>query len=74
MSMSKGITVSELLYACGKEVAKGNGNKIVMISSDNEGNEYHTLWYTFLDNTVKIKKMQGLFHENRNPDEVVILG
>lgn len=44
----KPITVKDLMYACVREVDKGNGNKVIMISDDDEGNGYHYLWYEFL--------------------------
>ena len=43
----KPITVKDLMYECVKQVDKGNGNKVIMISSDDEGNSYHYLWYAF---------------------------
>lgn len=43
----KPITVKDLMHACVREVDKGNGNKVIMISDDDEGNGYHYLWYAF---------------------------
>lgn len=45
----KPLTVKDLMYACVKEVDKGNGNKVIMISDDDEGNRYHYLWYDFIE-------------------------
>lgn len=72
--MNKGITVNQLLNACKKEVENGNGEKIVMISSDDEGNAYHTLWYSFLSETSDVRKLQNLFHDKQRAEDVVILG
>ena len=47
----KALTINDLLKECQKQVRLGNGNKTIMISSDDEGNNYHYLWYSFL--TVK---------------------
>ena len=47
--MNKPITVNQLLELCKKEIIKGNGNKFIMISQDDEGNGYHYLWYPFSD-------------------------
>ena len=47
--MNNPLTVKELLIECKKEIAKGNGNKVIMISSDDEGNTYHYLWYSFTE-------------------------
>ena len=44
-----GITVKELYESCKTQVEKGNGNKLILISSDDEGNDFHTLYYLFQD-------------------------
>lgn len=43
----KPITVKELKEACDEQIKKGNGDKVIMISDDDEGNGYHYLWYSF---------------------------
>lgn len=43
----KALTIKELYNECLKEIKKGNGDKTIMISSDDEGNSYHYLWYSF---------------------------
>ena len=43
----KPITIKELEQFCKQEIIKGNGNKAIMISNDDEGNGYHYLWYAF---------------------------
>lgn len=43
----KALTINRLLKECKKQIALGNGNKTIMISSDDEGNNYHYLWYAF---------------------------
>ena len=43
----KALTVKELKKLCEEQIKKGNGNKTIMISSDDEGNSYHYLWYAF---------------------------
>lgn len=40
-------TVKELLKACQEQVDKGNGDKGILISRDDEGNGYHKLFYLF---------------------------
>ena len=47
----KPITVKQLMMLCSKQVQAGNGDKVIMISNDDEGNGYHYLWYSFI--TVK---------------------
>lgn len=41
------LTINDLMKECIKQINKGNGNKVIMISNDDEGNGYHYLWYTF---------------------------
>ena len=43
------ITVNELLKLCEQEIKKGNGNKNIVISDDNEGNGYHGLFFGFTE-------------------------
>ena len=71
-----GIKVKELAMACNDLVKKGYGDKVVLLSSDDEGNEYHTLYYTFLTDEKELEKIKeyGMFHDGNNPKDVVILG
>jgi hypothetical protein len=52
--MNKPITIYELEKFCAEEILRGNGKKAIMISSDDEGNNYHYLWYGF----TTIKQME----------------
>lgn len=45
--MTKGITVKELRDLCQIQILKGNGDRVVMISQDDECNSYHYLWNGF---------------------------
>jgi hypothetical protein len=45
----KAITVDQLGQMCAKMSAQGNGKKMILISSDDECNEYHELWSGFTD-------------------------
>ena len=42
--MAKGITVDQLAKMCLKLSAQGLGGRQVLMSSDDEGNEYHQAW------------------------------
>lgn len=44
---NKSITVMQLFKACVAEIKKGNGNRHILISSDDEGNWYHELFFLF---------------------------
>lgn len=72
----KGIKVSELKLACERLEQNGMGNKIVLITTDDEGNGYHTLWYLFNDNEEEIQACAeaGLFQDENDPKDVVLLG
>lgn len=45
--MNKPLTVKQLYSECKKQIDAGNGDKVIMISQDDEGNGYHYLWYSF---------------------------
>lgn len=44
MTGMNGITIDQLAAMCAKQSALGNGKKMVLISSDDECNEYHQVW------------------------------
>lgn len=46
---NKPLTVKDLLKACRNEINKGNGDSVIMLSDDDEGNGYHYCWYEFSD-------------------------
>lgn len=72
--MEKGITIRELLKMCQIQVAKGNGNKHILISGDDEGNSFHTLFYGFTDDTTELNYILEIEHDNHTIDEIVALG
>lgn len=41
------ITVKQLLLHCKAAVANGYGDKKILLSGDDEGNEYHELFFGF---------------------------
>ena len=72
--MNKGLTVKELLYYCQIQIARGNGDKHILITTDDEGNAYHTLFYGFQDDPEDINYALEIEHDNHTADEVVLLG
>lgn len=52
------ITVNELLEFCKKQVEYWNWNKKILISSDDEWNSYHNLYYAFTYDYDEIKDLQ----------------
>ena len=47
MAKQKGITIDQLYKECEKQIKAGRGNRRILISSDDEGNEYHELFFGF---------------------------
>ena len=43
----KAITVKQLFEACKTQIAKGNGDRHILLSSDDEGNWYHEMFFLF---------------------------
>lgn len=72
----KGVTVRELFLDLKAQIKEGNGDKVILISSDDEGNSFHTLWQTTLSDTKEIEsiKESSPFHDNNEPEDVVLLG
>ena len=73
------LTINQLAKLINKEIAKGNGNKKIIISDDVEGNGYHGLWYGFTSKESDIKEIieycNGISDsEKEDPNEIVILG
>lgn len=43
------MTVIELKKLCEEQIAKGNGDKVIYISADEEGNFFNELFYAFTE-------------------------
>lgn len=70
-----GLTVNQLLELCKKQVKKGNGNKHIIISNDDEGNGYHTLFYAFTDDAENLQYILEEEHDRTHTvDNCVCLG
>lgn len=69
-------TVNELLEFCKHEIASGNGDKKIFIATDEEGNEFHPMYYgiTSSADDIKAYHKMGCINGNPNPDEIVLLG
>lgn len=48
--VQQGITINKLFEECKKQIQNGNGQKHILISSDDEGNGFHELFYAFSPN------------------------
>ena len=70
-----GITVNKLSDYCLKEVAKWNGDKIIFISSDDEWNDWHELFYWFttdVKQNVDKWRMEDIQRYHK-PDDIILL-
>lgn len=74
--MNLGFTVYESKQFCDAQIKKGNGNKHVLISCDDEGNGFHTLFYQFIDSDdAGFEGLLALEHDGTHTkDNCVILG
>lgn len=72
-----GMTVKELYMDCKTLMANGMGDKRIYISRDDEGNGFHTLYYSFTTDSGEIKETLdylGEFVDKREADNIVLLG
>ena len=72
----KTLSVGQLMLACQLQIKKGNGDKEVWISSDDEGNSYHGLYYSFLDDEHILKEIEnsGMADIGYDPATAIVLG
>jgi len=67
-----GIKVKELYALCAGQIKRGNGDKHILISDDDEGNGFHTLFCGF---TEEVEDFLSLEHDRtHNKDNCIILG
>jgi len=68
------MTIKKLLALCKEEIAKGNGDKYIVISDDNEGNGFHGLFYGFSPYEEEYYK-DYIYDSNANSvEDTIILG
>jgi len=65
----KPLTIKDLFNECKKQIALGNENKVIMISTDDEGNGYHYLWYSFTSATELLEDEDSYFDMSYLIDE-----
>lgn len=76
----KPMNIKALYDLCKKEIVRGNGNKTIMISDDDEGNGYHYLWYAFTNAKEMLEEdeysnLECTLDENIAPiEDTIILG
>ena len=71
--MNRQMKVKDLLELCIEEVKKGNANKNIVISDDNEGNGYHGMFYGF---TTCSEEFEHLIYDSHtsSKNDTIILG
>ncbi len=65
----KEFTVKDLQKVVEEEVKNGNGDKVIHLSSDNEGNGFHQMFFAFTPVTELYEQHYGL-----NSGTDIILG
>jgi len=65
-----GVTVKRLLELCKEEITKGNGDKLILLSNDDEGNGYHQMFYEFTEDVAG----NDMWGEIEHPEKFIILG
>lgn len=73
------ITIKMLYEMAKQEIEKGNGDKLIVLSNDNEGNGYHGMFFGFTSKVNDIKECTengtNVYDSHSdNPKEIVILG
>lgn len=68
------MTVKELYKYCEEQIQKGNAEKEIMISNDDEGNGYHSLGYQFTDDAETLEQIQACVGLSADINKIVILG
>ena len=70
----KAITIKELQEACEEQIKKGNGDKVIMLSDDDEGNGYHYCWYLFSTPDDVMLEDYLIDERNAKKEDTIILG
>ena len=64
------VTINRLLELCKEQIAKGNGDKKILLSNDDEGNGYHEMYYEITEDVAG----NDMWGQIEHPEEYVILG
>lgn len=73
--MNKQLRVQDLYKLCEQEIKKGNAQRILVISDDNEGNGFHGLFYGFTEITEKDKEYYPIYDSvETDIKKILVLG
>lgn len=71
----KQLNIKDLYKICKAEIAKGNGNKKIIVSSDEEGNSFRGLYCGFSTIDLEYKDLYEIIEsESTEPESIIILG
>lgn len=72
----KGMTVRDLTELCFHLIKEGCADKRILITQDDEGNGFHTLWGDCETDVGTIRRVKECtpFHDNDDPEDVILLG
>lgn len=69
------LTVKDLFNACKKEMAKGNADRKIVVSDDNEGNGFHGLFYSFTEIAENEKELFPIYDSQETDiKKILVLG
>ena len=73
------LTIKDLYLNLRNEIAKGNGDKLIVVADDNEGNGFHGLFFGITSNSDDIKEAVEFSHgiydsQEEDLNKLVILG
>lgn len=66
------ITVKALMGFCKDQIAIGNGDKMIVVADDNEGNGCHGLFYQFTEADNFVDAIYD--SQSTDPDKIIVLG
>ena len=73
------LTIKDLYRNLADEIKKGNGDKVIVVADDNEGNAFHGLFFGITSDVNDIKEAveysNGIYDSvEKDPQKIVILG
>lgn len=66
------MTVKALMEFCKEQIEAGNGDKMIVVADDNEGNGYHGLFYQFTEADDFVDAIYD--SKSTDPNKIIVLG
>lgn len=72
----KQMQLKDLYAACKEAMNRGDGEKYLVLSDDNEGNGYHGMFYTITQASKERDAYEGLIYDSveKNLDNILVIG